>query len=384
MGRKPIVVIADPDILRQVMVKEFSSFPNRLVRATPAGNHALHAPQSVFLTANLCVVCAETCYYQQAHVWLPALPERWHVEEGAQRPDPVLQRRQNEGGETWTCLLIWGFSPLAPTTWPSPYGFSDKCWCLLHCAADGPPHQHGQRRPDDQPECLRRVRRILWHLQVILTPQLKKNRLTLYRVCVGLTVCFLQVFWLLHHGRHRQRGFRDPRGLSEPRGRPLCPPREAVLFFFLLQANHAFILLVENIFSFSENIDFCMMVESGEADTLTPLVLRVQWPFLSSLLWSGFFQTISETPWINSLPAPFRRSSSRGRSFLLSRWMWLSYFHFKLGFILLSPTVISRDAPIFFFTKTSRVRVFAFQHSPIPIQSTWYGHYAWTSRRMFF
>lgn len=55
MGRKPIVVIADPDILRQVMVKEFSSFPNRLVRAMPSGNHVLHAPQSSLLTANLCV-----------------------------------------------------------------------------------------------------------------------------------------------------------------------------------------------------------------------------------------------------------------------------------------------------------------------------------------
>ncbi|KAM3608839.1 uncharacterized protein V6R79_005584 [Siganus canaliculatus] len=29
-GRKPVVVVADPDILRQVMVKDFSSFPNRL------------------------------------------------------------------------------------------------------------------------------------------------------------------------------------------------------------------------------------------------------------------------------------------------------------------------------------------------------------------
>lgn len=38
MGRKPVVVIADPEILRQVMVKDFNSFPNRLVRATPAGD----------------------------------------------------------------------------------------------------------------------------------------------------------------------------------------------------------------------------------------------------------------------------------------------------------------------------------------------------------
>uniref|UniRef100_A0A3P9KLC9 Thromboxane-A synthase n=1 Tax=Oryzias latipes TaxID=8090 RepID=A0A3P9KLC9_ORYLA len=30
LGRKPVVVIADPDLLRQVMVKDFSSFPNRM------------------------------------------------------------------------------------------------------------------------------------------------------------------------------------------------------------------------------------------------------------------------------------------------------------------------------------------------------------------
>lgn len=30
LGRRPIVVIADPDMLRQVMVKDFSSFPNRM------------------------------------------------------------------------------------------------------------------------------------------------------------------------------------------------------------------------------------------------------------------------------------------------------------------------------------------------------------------
>lgn len=30
LGRRPVVVIADPDMLRQVMVKDFSSFPNRM------------------------------------------------------------------------------------------------------------------------------------------------------------------------------------------------------------------------------------------------------------------------------------------------------------------------------------------------------------------
>ncbi|CAF98286.1 unnamed protein product, partial [Tetraodon nigroviridis] len=32
LGRKPVVVVADPDMLRQVMVRDFSSFPNRMVK----------------------------------------------------------------------------------------------------------------------------------------------------------------------------------------------------------------------------------------------------------------------------------------------------------------------------------------------------------------
>uniref|UniRef100_A0A3P9CKX7 Thromboxane-A synthase n=1 Tax=Maylandia zebra TaxID=106582 RepID=A0A3P9CKX7_9CICH len=32
LGRRPVVVVADPDMLRQVLVKDFSSFPNRRVR----------------------------------------------------------------------------------------------------------------------------------------------------------------------------------------------------------------------------------------------------------------------------------------------------------------------------------------------------------------
>lgn len=46
MGRKPVVVIADPDMLRQVMVKDFSSFPNRLVRVTLAGTRSSNVPLS--------------------------------------------------------------------------------------------------------------------------------------------------------------------------------------------------------------------------------------------------------------------------------------------------------------------------------------------------
>uniref|UniRef100_A0A8C1QGI9 Thromboxane-A synthase n=1 Tax=Cyprinus carpio TaxID=7962 RepID=A0A8C1QGI9_CYPCA len=34
IGRRPIVIIADPDMLRQVMVKEFNKFPNRMVSIT--------------------------------------------------------------------------------------------------------------------------------------------------------------------------------------------------------------------------------------------------------------------------------------------------------------------------------------------------------------
>uniref|UniRef100_A0A8C4NU65 Thromboxane-A synthase n=1 Tax=Dicentrarchus labrax TaxID=13489 RepID=A0A8C4NU65_DICLA len=33
LGRRPVVVVADPDMLRQVMVRDFSSFPNRMVRS---------------------------------------------------------------------------------------------------------------------------------------------------------------------------------------------------------------------------------------------------------------------------------------------------------------------------------------------------------------
>ncbi|KAJ8401409.1 hypothetical protein AAFF_G00386400 [Aldrovandia affinis] len=34
IGRKPVVVVADPDMLRQILVKEFSSFPNRMPMRT--------------------------------------------------------------------------------------------------------------------------------------------------------------------------------------------------------------------------------------------------------------------------------------------------------------------------------------------------------------
>lgn len=120
---------------------------------------------------------------------------------------------------------------------------------LLRCVADGPAHQHGQRRPDDKPQQFRRVGRILWHLQVSVPPQQ-----TPLAFCVAWLCVFLQVLRLLHHGRHRQRCVWDPRGLTEPRGRPFCPPCQAVLFLFLLQAPHAFILLVQNFFFFPENI----------------------------------------------------------------------------------------------------------------------------------
>ncbi|TMS05342.1 Thromboxane-A synthase [Larimichthys crocea] len=30
LGRRPVVVVADPDMLRQVMVRDFSSFSNRM------------------------------------------------------------------------------------------------------------------------------------------------------------------------------------------------------------------------------------------------------------------------------------------------------------------------------------------------------------------
>lgn len=32
LGRTPVIVVADPDMLRQLLVKDFSNFPNRNVR----------------------------------------------------------------------------------------------------------------------------------------------------------------------------------------------------------------------------------------------------------------------------------------------------------------------------------------------------------------
>lgn len=34
VGRRAVVVVADPEMLRQVMVRDFSSFPNRMVRTS--------------------------------------------------------------------------------------------------------------------------------------------------------------------------------------------------------------------------------------------------------------------------------------------------------------------------------------------------------------
>jgi len=38
IARRPIVIIADPDMLRQVMVKEFNKFPNRMVSGITFSN----------------------------------------------------------------------------------------------------------------------------------------------------------------------------------------------------------------------------------------------------------------------------------------------------------------------------------------------------------
>lgn len=161
------------------MVKEFSSFPNRLVRTTPAGNHVLHAPQSVFWRP--------TCVCLRRKLLLPASPcqtacSSWEMTHGRgcaaswPRPSaPPKWRRWDVNVSVNMRIFTTRTNHLAP----SPYDFSDKCLCLLHCAADGPPHQHSQRRPDEKPECLRRVRRILWHLQVIFWRLSLKHRLTL-------------------------------------------------------------------------------------------------------------------------------------------------------------------------------------------------------------
>ena len=40
LGRRAVVVVADPDMLREIMVKQFTSFPNRMV-STHSLTHSL-------------------------------------------------------------------------------------------------------------------------------------------------------------------------------------------------------------------------------------------------------------------------------------------------------------------------------------------------------
>lgn len=48
LGRRPVVIIADPDMLRQLMVKDFSSFPNRMVRTLDGAFRCTMCDQQLF------------------------------------------------------------------------------------------------------------------------------------------------------------------------------------------------------------------------------------------------------------------------------------------------------------------------------------------------
>lgn len=55
LARRPVVVVADPDMLRQIMVRDFSSFPNRMVRT--------------FTSAGKCKPCINT-WFQNKLWWV--------------------------------------------------------------------------------------------------------------------------------------------------------------------------------------------------------------------------------------------------------------------------------------------------------------------------
>lgn len=101
LGRKPVVVIADPDLLRQVMVKDFSSFPNRMVRNLPG--IPVERMSGGWSRRRLCspvFLCADSALRHQTHGGLFAGPEGRAVEESEEHPDSVLQCCQDERSET--------------------------------------------------------------------------------------------------------------------------------------------------------------------------------------------------------------------------------------------------------------------------------------------
>lgn len=68
LGRRPVVVIADPDMLRQVMVRDFSSFPNRMVRIWTKAKH-VHYTCLLFrhkLQFMMCYVNGHVCLHSSA------------------------------------------------------------------------------------------------------------------------------------------------------------------------------------------------------------------------------------------------------------------------------------------------------------------------------
>lgn len=62
-----MVVVADPDMLRQVMVKDFNSFPNRIVRILTCGSNVSFDGLTVADGFCLLALCAESALHLQAH-----------------------------------------------------------------------------------------------------------------------------------------------------------------------------------------------------------------------------------------------------------------------------------------------------------------------------
>lgn len=140
LGRKPVVVVADPDLLRQVMVKDFSSFPNRMVRTFSqsgsdlrmwAGLMGDHPPVPS--------LCADSALRHQTHGGLFAGAEERAVEASEEHHDSVLQRCQDERSETriWVRLskfcsicAFWRKSRANTASWCQQMSFSLFSKCL--------------------------------------------------------------------------------------------------------------------------------------------------------------------------------------------------------------------------------------------------------------
>lgn len=99
------MVVADPDMLRQVMVKEFSSFQNRMVSLRTCVSNTSFVDLTLMDVFCLLALYAEFALHHQAHERLSAHVEEWTLEESEEHPDSGIQRFQDEGGQTQISLL---------------------------------------------------------------------------------------------------------------------------------------------------------------------------------------------------------------------------------------------------------------------------------------